>query len=48
MYKVIKKKECKLCKLNIDSFCTWGKAKKKKEIVKPESKKMKNCKLIGR
>jgi len=45
MYKVIEKKECKNCNLNIEQFCTWGKSKKKKKIIMALYKK-KNCKLI--
>ena len=45
MYKVIEKKECKKCNLNINQRCTWGKAKKEKKII--EGKANKNCKLIS-
>jgi len=48
MYRVIKKIECKNCRLMIDQYCTWGMAKKKKRIIGPRGKKNKHCKLISR
>ncbi len=50
MYKVVEKRECKNCILNLNQFCVWGKSKKNKKIVEPKNKNRtkQKCNLITR